>query len=242
MDLASWLRDLGLDRYEQAFRTNAVDRSVLLDLTVDDLKDLGITAVGHRRRLLSAIAELKVHSPGTDAKTAPILSDNTAERRQITVLFCDLVGSTSLSRRLDPEDMSDVIRRFQSVVAQAVGCFDGYLAKLMGDGALVYFGYPRAHEDDPERAVRASLGILDAIASSPFPGDTALAARIGIATGLVVVGEVMGEGDARERSVVGDAPNSHSQRIGLRDDLMVAKSLDRGNCGFFSGHVGFLAR
>lgn len=229
MDLASWLKDLGLDRYVEAFRANAVDRTVLLDLTADDLRDLGITAVGHRRKLLSAIADLKVHSARPDVPTAPIFSDKAVERRQLTVLFCDLVGSTSLSRRLDPEDMSDIIRRFQSVVAQAVGCFDGYLAKLMGDGALVYFGYPTAHEDDPERAVRASLAILDAIASAPSDGDTALAARIGIATGIVVVGEIMGEGEARERSVVGDAPNlaARLQAIAAPGQVVVSDTTHR---------------
>ena len=158
MDIGGWLRGLGLEQYEAAFRENEIDSGVLPKLTAEDLKDIGVAIVGHRRKILSAIAELS----GSSAAVAnqrltaePASAAAVAERRQLTVMFCDLVGSTALSARLDPEDMGDLIRAFQGAVALAVVRFDGHVAKLMGDGALVYFGYPRAHEDDAERAVRA---------------------------------------------------------------------------------------
>src|SRR5262249_36616331 len=160
MDLAVWLRSLGLEQYETAFRDNEITEKVLPRLTAEDLKDLGVTIVGHRRVLLDAIAALR--SP-KDAQAlsaafetiAPPSKDSTAERRQVTVLFSDLVGSTALSTRIDPEDLRELISAYQKCVAETVQRFGGFVAKYMGDGVLIYFGYPAAHEDDAERAVRA---------------------------------------------------------------------------------------
>lgn len=211
MDVASWLRSLGLEQYEPAFRDNAIDSAVLPDLTVDDLKDLGIVTVGHRRKILTAIHLLSGGAalPAQTVEIPPTIQPldlPQAELRQLTVMFCDLVGSTTLAARLDPEDMGDVLRAFQGAVAAAARRFEGHVAKLMGDGTLVYFGYPVAHEDDPERAVRAGLAIVEAVGGISRP-DGPLRTRVGIASGLVLVGELMGEGEARERGVVGDTPN-----------------------------------
>ena len=158
MDISAWLHSLGMQRYEEAFRANEIDAGVLPSLTAEDLKDLGVTLVGHRRRLLDAIAALDTGGPAPPGTSPPIV-----ERRQLTVMFCDLVGSTELSARLDPEDLREVIAAYHYAVAAAVAQFDGFVAKYMGDGVLVYFGYPRAHEDDAERAVRAGLGVIDAV-------------------------------------------------------------------------------
>jgi class 3 adenylate cyclase len=229
MDVASWLRGLGLERYERAFRENRIEADVLPTLTVEDLKDLGVTLVGDRRRLLDAITALGRHAstaPGGAAlrpslPTAPI--DGTpfpnppplvgegrvgveAERRQLTVMFCDLVGSTELSGRLDPEDLREVIGAYHRAVAHVVRSLDGLVAKYMGDGVLVYFGYPQAHEDDAERAVRAGLGVIDGVGRLDIK-SVELRARVGIATGLVVVGDLIGEGSAQEQAVIGETPN-----------------------------------
>src|SRR5258707_9398219 len=170
MDVAAWLRGLGLEQYEPAFRDNAVDGDVLPDLTAEDLIGLGVTLIGHRRKLLSAIAALGAAAPAP-ALTAtpasappPAPASAQAERRQLTVMFCDLVGSTALSSGMDPEDLRDVIASFQSRCSAAIRRYDGFVAKYMGDGILVYFGYPRAHEDEAERSVRAGLDIVDAMA------------------------------------------------------------------------------
>ena len=153
MDIAEWLRGLGLEQYEQAFRDNEIDWALLPKLTADDLKDLGVALVGHRRRLLDAIAALGT----TEAPPAPTLVSTPAEaeRRQLTVVFCDLVGSTPLSTRFDPEDLREIVGAYHRCVTDTVGRFGGFVAKYMGDGVLVYFGYPEAHEDDAECAVRA---------------------------------------------------------------------------------------
>ena len=213
MDVGGWLRSLGLGQYEAAFRENEIDSEVLPKLTAEDLKDLGVAIVGHRRKVLSAIAELSGSSappaPATLPPEAvePAPAQTFAERRQLTVMFCDLVGSTALAARLDPEDMSDLIRGFQGAAAGAVARYDGFVAKFMGDGALIYFGYPRAHEDDAERATRAGLALVEAVRALRQERGVALEVRAGIASGLVVVGELMGEGEARERGVVGETPN-----------------------------------
>ena len=238
MDVGGWLRNLGLERYEIAFRDNEIDAAVLPKLTAEDLKELGVVIVGHRRKILTAIEELSgppvapaaVAQPDLAASSAPGRAiPDSAERRQLTVMFCDLVGSTELSARLDPEDMGDVIRTFQSSVASAAARFDGHVAKFMGDGALVYFGYPRAHEDDPERAARAGLSLMDGIRALPADRGAALEVRAGIATGLVVVGELMGEGEARERGVVGETPNLAARLQSLADpgEVVVAESTRR---------------
>jgi class 3 adenylate cyclase/predicted ATPase len=205
MDVAEWLRGLGLGQYAPAFRANDIDEEVLRRLTGEDLRELGVTSIGHRRRLLDAIAALDTAEAPASPTSVPIAASE-AERRQLTVMFCDLVGSTALSARFDPEDLREVIGAYHRVVADAVRNFDGFVAKYMGDGVLVYFGYPQAHEDDAERAVRAGLDVVDAVARLDVKSAT-LQARVGIATGLVVVGDLIGEGSAQEQSVVGETPN-----------------------------------
>jgi class 3 adenylate cyclase len=155
VDIAVWLHALGLQQYEQAFHDNAIDAAVLPDLTAEDLKDLGVNLVGHRRKLLAAIAALR--SKGAPLHPAANKVVLAAERRQITVMFCDVVDSTALSTRLDPEDLREVLGVYQQCAAETIGRYDGFVARYMGDGVLAYFGYPRAHEDDAERAVRAGL-------------------------------------------------------------------------------------
>ena len=171
MDVAAWLRGLGLGQYEQAFRENDIEADVVAELTAEDLIGLGVTSIGHRRKLLAAIAALRNDpAPPTASSTdtssavsgaASPLSE--AERRQLTVMFCDLVGSTALAARLDPEEMGDLLRAYQAAVAAAITRFEGHVAKYMGDGVLAYFGYPRAHEDEAERAVRAGLAAVEAV-------------------------------------------------------------------------------
>src|SRR5262245_44473286 len=193
VDIQVWLQALGLEQYDLTFRENGVDGEVLPKLTAEDLKDIGITAVGHRRRLLEAIAVLRQSGSDED----PALAQETkkpaqahtvraaeAERRQLTIMFVDLVDSTALSSRLDPEEMRDVIRAFQNAVAGDVARFEGHVAKFMGDGVLAYFGWPRAHEDEAERAARAGLAVVDSIARLATPVQAGLAVRVGIATGL----------------------------------------------------------
>ena len=210
MDVAEWLKKLGLEQYEPAFRDNAVDERVLPSLTAEDLKDLGVGLVGHRRRLLDAIVALRPDLPA--AKVA--LARAEAERRQLTVMFCDLVGSTALSARLDPEDLREVIAAYHQTVAKIIAEADGFVSRYMGDGVLVYFGYPQAHEDDAERAVRAGLACIDAVGRLDVKA-VGLQARVGIATGLVVVGDLIGEGAAQEQSVVGESPNLAARLQGL---------------------------
>ena len=213
-NVAEWLEGLGLGEYAEAFADNRVDADVLPHLTNDDLKDIGVMAVGDRRRLLDAIAALSTQDvkQAEEAVEEATPSDKRkreveAERRQLTVMFCDLVGSTELSGRLDPEDLQDVIRGYQDTVTAIIGEFDGFVARYMGDGLLVYFGYPQAHEDDAERAIRAGLGIVEAVGGLRPRGDLTLQVRIGIATGLVVVGDHIGEGASEEKAVVGETPN-----------------------------------
>src|SRR5215469_3483674 len=182
-NIADWLRGLGLERYAPAFVANDIDGETLPELTADDLIGLGVTSIGHRRRLLAAIAALRTNSAVPNAP--PLAKEDRlageAERRQLTVMFCDLVGSTALSAALDPEDLREVIAAYHQTVADTVKRFDGFVAKYMGDGVLAYFGYPRAHEDDAERAVRAGLGVIDAVARLDV-GSAQLQARVGIAT------------------------------------------------------------
>jgi class 3 adenylate cyclase len=216
MDVAAWLQDLGLERCVPVFRENEIDERVLPSLTAEDLKDLGVTLVGHRRRLLDAIAAL-----GSATARSPPPAAGEAERRQLTVMFCDLVGSMALSSRLDPEDLREVVGAYHRAVADAVRSFDGFVAKYMGDGVLVYFGYPQAHEDDAERAVRAGLGLIDAVSRLDVK-SIELQARVGIATGLVVVGDLIGEGSAQEQSVVGETPNLADRLQALAEPDAVA--------------------
>jgi class 3 adenylate cyclase len=153
--IAEWLEKLGLAEYAQRFAENGIDFSVLPDLTDQDLKEIGVI-LGHRRKILRAIANLEIEgSLPAAASAAPVktAATETAERRQVTVMFSDMVGSTALSARMDPEDLREVISAYQKCAAETVQRFGGYVAKYMGDGVLIYFGYPQAHEDDAERAV-----------------------------------------------------------------------------------------
>ncbi len=217
--VSAWLNHLGLGMYGEAFQRNALGWDVLPELKESDLEALGVL-LGHRKILLRAIAHLSPSTEGRDPGFLPLgvspeqppfpPERDHAERRQLTVLFCDLVESTALSRRLDPEDLQDVVRRFLNACSHAIGRFNGYIAKYMGDGMLVYFGYPQAHEHDAERAVHAGLAILETVMALNHdnpPPAWSLAARIGIATGHVVVGELMGQDTATERSVFGETPN-----------------------------------
>jgi class 3 adenylate cyclase/predicted ATPase len=217
MDIGEWLRDLGLAQYEPAFRDNAIDESVLSSLTAEDLRELGVGLLGHRRKLLDAIAELRrrplPQREETGATPSPPTQKNplgpaspAAERRQLTVMFCDLVGSTALSTRFDPEDLREVIAAYHRTVGEIIAGFDGFISRYMGDGVLVYFGYPQAHEDDAERAVRAGLAAIEAVNRLDVK-SIKLEARVGIATGLVVVGDLVGEGSSQEQTVVGETPN-----------------------------------
>ena len=202
MEISTWLRGLDLAQYEPIFRENAIDVEILPELTETDLEKLGVV-LGHRKRMLRAIAALEAHPPAPPPTAAP--RAEAAERRQLTVMFCDLVGSTALSTRFDPEDLREIVGDYHRAVADTVARFDGFVAKYMGDGVLIYFGYPRAHEDDAERAVRAGLAVIEAVGKLPAHED--LRVRLGIATGLAVVGDLIGAGAAQERGVVGETPN-----------------------------------
>jgi class 3 adenylate cyclase/predicted ATPase len=200
LDIGDWLRGLDLQFYEQAFRDNGVDVEVLRYLTVDDLKEIGVQAVGHRRKILEAISVLPMDQMLAGAPVP-------AERRQLTVMFVDLVGSTDLSRRVDPEELREIMRAYQNAVAEVIARLDGHVAKFLGDGVLAYFGWPRASEDAAERAVRAGLAVAAAVGGLSAGAGGSLVARIGVATGLVVVGDLLGEGAAREEAVTGETPN-----------------------------------
>jgi class 3 adenylate cyclase len=225
IEITEWLRELGLEQYAPTFRENAIDHRILPKLRAEDLKDLGVTLVGHRRQLLDAIAALNAEMPAAvpgPRRDAAISAD--AERRQLTVMFCDLVGSTALSTRFDPEDLREVISAYQRAVTEVVTGFDGFVARYMGDGVLVYFGYPRAHEDDTERAVRAGLRAIDIVGCLDVTAK--LEARVGIATGSVVVGDLIGQGSAQEQSIAGETPNlaARLQGIAAPGNLVIAAS------------------
>ena len=204
MDIDGWLRGIGLEQYAQMFRDNAIDADVLRDLTDEHLRELGLP-LGARLKLLRAVAALSTgRTPVSPEITTPAPRTD-AERRQVTVMFSDLVGSTALSARMDPEDLREVIAAYQKCVTETVRRFDGFVAKYMGDGVLIYFGYPQAHEDDAERAVRAGLELVGSVSALKL--NAPLQTRIGIATGLVVVGDLIGSGEAQERGIVGETPN-----------------------------------
>jgi class 3 adenylate cyclase len=218
---------LGLGQYEAIFRDNQIDGDVLPTLTPEDLKELGVVVLGHRRKLLTAIAALS-GAPSSPVKASAALID-VAERRQLTVMFCDLVGSTAMSARLDPEDMREVIRAYQDACSGAIARYDGFVAKFMGDGVLAYFGFPRAHEEDAERAVRAGLDILSAVGKLETAAKEWLQVRIGVATGIVVVGDLVGHGSAQEQAVIGDTPNlaARLQALAEPGTLVIAEATRR---------------
>ena len=232
MDISTWLHGIGMQQYEQAFRDNAIDEEVLRELTTDDLRDLGVNLVGHRRKLLAAIAVLRSVVPVSGVPSASIepkrhgqdtgAQPREAERRQVTVMFCDLVGSTPLSARLDPEDLRGIIGAYHRCVTETVEGFAGFVARYMGDGVLVYFGYPQAHEDDAERATRCGLALVDRVPHLNQAEE--LHARVGIATGLVVVG-----GEVVEHDVAGDTPNlaARLQALAEPDAVVIAGSTRR---------------
>jgi class 3 adenylate cyclase len=208
LDIEGWLRGIGLGQYIELFRANDIDGELLGRLTGDDLKEIGVTSLGHRRKLLQAIAALgaKVAATRPTVASGDATAHADAERRQLTVMFCDLVDSTALSSQLDPEDYREIIAAYHRAVAASVAKLDGFVAKYMGDGILVYFGYPQAHEDDAERAVRAGLDSIATVSRLDVKSAN-LQVHIGIATGLVIVGDLIGEGSAREQSIAGETPN-----------------------------------
>jgi class 3 adenylate cyclase/tetratricopeptide (TPR) repeat protein len=209
--IAEWLNALGLGQYAQRFADNDIDANILRDLTDADLEKIGVS-LGHRKRILRAIAELD-----EGALVAEPALPGEAQRRQLTVMFCDLVGSTPLSTRLDPEELREIIGAFHRCCAEQIAKCSGVVARYMGDGMLVYFGYPRAHEDDAERAVRAGLALVGAVAQLGDGAGTALRVRVGIATGLVVVGDLLGEGAAQEHQAIGETPNLAARLQGLAE-------------------------
>ncbi len=216
MDIYGWLRRIGLAQYAEMFRANDIDGEMLGRLTNDDLKDIGVASFGHRKKLLEAIAELAGAVPvSPQPGLIESKAHNAAERRQVTVMFSDLVGSTALSARMDPEDLREVILAYQKCVAETVQRFGGFVAKYMGDGVLIYFGYPQAHEDDAERAVRAGLELIAAVSALKSP--VSLQTRVGIATGMVVVGDLIGSGEAQERGIVGETPNLAARLQGIAE-------------------------
>ena len=223
--IADWLQKLGLGQYAQRFAENEIDVSVLPHLTDQDLKDIGVP-LGPRRKILAAITAETGTTNATPEPAASIepKAQDTAERRQVTVMFSDLVGSTALSARMDPEDLREVISAYQKCVAETVQRFGGFVAKYMGDGVLIYFGYPQAHEDDAERAVRAGLELVAAVGA--LKTHAPLQTRVGIATGLVVVGDLIGSGASQEQAIVGETPNLAARLQGVAEPntVIIAES------------------
>jgi len=223
---ADWLEKLGLGQYAQRFAENDINFVVLSDLTDQDLEEIGVTSLRHRRQLLRAIGELDGVEKGTPKPatlaTAPVAPHDTAERRQVTVMFSDIVGSTALSASMDPEDLREVIAAYQKGVAETVRRLRGFVANYMGDGVPVYFGYPQAHEDDAERAVRAGLELVEAMPRLTIAAGLPLQVRVGIATGLVVVGDLVGMGAKQEQAVVGETPYIAARLQGIAEPNTVA--------------------
>jgi class 3 adenylate cyclase len=236
VDVKAWLKSLGLEQYAAAFRENAIDAEVLPTLTSDDLREMGVVPIGHRRRLLDAIAKLQDDPASSQAvraagdHPASTSTDNVGsqggERRQLTVMFCDLVGSTALSEKLDPEELRDLLHAYRTLCGDVITRYDGFVARYVGDGILTYFGWPAAHEDDAERAVRAAVEIVQTVKRAST--SEALSVRLGIATGPVVVGEPAGVGD-QAKLAVGSTPNLAARLQGLAaaDQIVIAASTRR---------------
>jgi class 3 adenylate cyclase/tetratricopeptide (TPR) repeat protein len=222
MVISDWLRNLGLSQYETAFRKHQIDASLLPSLTADDLKDLGVDLVGHRRKLLDAIGLLPDKRTKLQAPTSP-------ERRQLTLMFVDLVGSTDLSHRLDPEELREIMRAYQNAVAGEIARLEGHVVRFLGDGVLAYFGWPRASEDAAERAIRAGLAVATAVSGISIGAGDPLAARVGVATGLVVVGDLIGEAATDEEAVTGETPNlaARLQQAAEPGTVIIAESTRR---------------
>ena len=223
-DIKKWLDELGLSQYVDAFDENDIGWSVLPKLDHDLLKEMGIKSIGHRVQLLEAPSKLDDQKASAETESEKGDTPGDAERRQLTVMFCDLVGSTELSRRLDPEEMREVNRAFEACCEAAIKRYDGFLARYMGDGVLAYFGYPQAHEDDAERAIRGGLEFVASVRRIRTAALDSLGVtqrtRVGIATGPVVV-EVIGEGAAQESAISGDAPNLANRLQSKADDNTV---------------------
>ena len=219
--ISAWLAGIGLGQYTNAFIENGVDLDVLSDLSKSDLEKLGVV-LGHRKRMLRAISAERA----AGASDQVTLSRSQPEKRHVTVLFCDLVGSTALAVQLDPEDLSAVIRRFQAICTAVIRQNGGYVARFMGDGLLVYFGYPQAHEDEAENAVHAGLDLIAKVTQLLLPSGVPLAVRVGIATGVVVVGETISEGSTQEQSAVGETPNlaARLQDVAQPNSVIIAES------------------
>src|SRR5215510_7112223 len=219
--IADWLEKLGMSEYAKLFAENRIDFSVLPDLTDQHLKDLGLP-LGDRLKMLRAIRALS--GPVSSPPQPEQRSQDTAERRQVTVMFSDLVGSTALSARMDPEDLRKVISAYLKCAAETVQRFGGFVARYMGDGVLIYFGYPQAHEDDAERAVRAGLELV--ASAGALKTHAPLQTRVGIATGLVVVGDLIGSGASQEQAIVGETPNLAARLQGVAEpnSVVIAES------------------
>src|ERR1700686_703775 len=234
--IADWLKNLGMAEYAERFAENRIDFSVLPDLTDRDLEKLGVL-LGDRRKMLRAIRELAGDTPVTShpPAVAEARPQDAAERRQLTVMFCDLVGSTALSAKLDPEDLRGIFGAYHHCCAALVERNGGFVAKYMGDGVLAYFGYPQAHEHDAERAVRAGLALVEAVPTLATAAGTPLHVRAGIATGLVVVGDLLGAGAAQEQAVVGETPNlaARLQAIAEPGAVVISSSTRRLTAGLF---------
>ena len=242
--ITEWLASIGLDEYSQRFVDNGVDLSVVPDLTEQDLKDLGVL-LGHRRKIMRAAAELD-QTASTSQKTpaSQMPSDREGERRHLTMMFCDLVGSSALSARLDPEDMRRVISSYHACIGEVIGRYEGMIARYMGDGVLAYFGYPRAQEDDAERAVRAGLALVEELPKLRLHVETVLQARIGIATGTVVVSELLINKALAEQAVVGETPNlaARLQALANPGTVLICPSTRRLTGDLFSyEHLGRVA-
>ena len=233
MDVDAWLENLGLGQYAEVFAENRVGADVLSDLSEDDLEKLGIP-LGDRKRLLKAIAALGDRA--TPAAPEPRLTASSeAERRQLTIMFCDIVGSTALSNSLDPEDYREIIGAYRTSCSEVIRRYDGYLAKFLGDGVLAYFGYPQAHEEDVERAVRAGLDLVAAADKLHEETSQVLQVRVGIATGQVVAGDLVGDGVVEEKAVLGQTPNlaSRLQDLAQPGWVVIAEDTQRLVAGLF---------
>jgi class 3 adenylate cyclase len=228
LNVRQWLSSLDLEQYAEAFEANAIDGDLLSLLDDADLEKIGVQPLGHRKRLLKEIGLMNAVPGGTphgpsaenvEPRQVPIRTG--VERRQLAVMFCDLVGSTTLSEKIDPEELREVLSVYQSTVSKAVGPYAGFIARFMGDGLLIYFGYPKAHEDDAERAVRAGLQIIQSVSELRSGFASELQVRIGVATGLVVAGDIIGTGASEEHAVLGDTPNlaSRLQSIALPNSI-----------------------
>lgn len=234
MTIRSWLESLGLAEYAGAFEANDIDFEVLPELTAEDLKDVGVNSIGHRRKILAAAKRFGADA-SVDSEAITPNEPNEAERRHMTVLFSDLVGSTKLSSELDPEEMREVIGHYQNAVKAAISDVEGYVAQYLGDGVVAYFGYPVAHEREAERAVTAGLAIVDAVSRLKAPNGQPLSARVGIATGHVVVGDLLTHGNQEVHNIVGDTPNlaARLQGCGEPGEVIIAPDTKRLTEGRF---------